>query len=40
MGILIVFTAILVVCTGKVYKGQLFYRGKSLKERLRGRRTA
>lgn len=40
VGILIVFTAILVVCTGKVYKGQLFYRGKSLKERLRGRRTA
>ncbi len=36
VAILIVFTAILVVCTGRVYRGQLFYRGKSLKERLRG----
>lgn len=40
VAVLIAFTAILVVCTGKVYKGQLFYRGKSLKERLRRRKVA
>lgn len=34
VAILSVFTAVLVVCTGKVYRNQLFYRGKSLKERL------
>lgn len=33
--ILLVTTLILVVITGKVYKNQLFYRGKSLKERFR-----
>ena len=37
MLILMVFTAALVVCTGKVYRNQLFYRGKSLKERLQRR---
>jgi len=35
VAVLVVFTAALVVCTGRVYKNQLFYRGKSLKERLR-----
>lgn len=35
--ILTAFTVLLVVCTGKVYRNQLFYRGKSLKERLRRR---
>lgn len=34
VAILIAFTAVLVVCTGKVYRNQLFYRGKSLKEWL------
>lgn len=37
MLILMAFTAALVVCTGKVYRNQLFYRGKSLKERLQRR---
>ena len=36
--ILIVFTGALVVCTGRVYRNQLFYRGKSLKEKLQCRR--
>lgn len=40
VAILVVFIAVLVVCTGKIYRNQLFYRGKSLKERLRGRRNA
>lgn len=31
---LMVFTAALVVLTGRIYRNQLFYRGKSLKERL------
>lgn len=35
--ILMAFTALLVVCTGKIYRNQLFYRGKSLKERLHRR---
>ncbi|MDE7224707.1 MAG: ABC transporter permease [Acetatifactor sp.] len=34
VAILIAFTAVLVVCTGKIYRNQLFYRGKSLKDRL------
>ena len=33
--VLVVFTAILVVCTGRIYRDQLFYRGKSLMDRLR-----
>ncbi|MDE6518372.1 MAG: ABC transporter permease, partial [Acetatifactor sp.] len=37
VAILAAFTAVLVVCTGRVYRNQLFYRGKSLKERLRRR---
>lgn len=35
--ILMAFTALLVVCTGKIYRNQLFYRGKSLKERVQRR---
>lgn len=35
--ILMAFTALLVVCTGKVYRNQLFYRGKSLRERVQRR---
>lgn len=37
VAILIVFTGALVICTGRVYRDQLFYRGKSLKDRLRRR---
>lgn len=37
VAILAAFTAVLVVCTGRVYRNQLFYRGKSLKERLHRR---
>lgn len=37
VAILVAFTAVLVVCTGRVYRNQLFYRGKSLKERLHRR---
>ncbi len=35
VAVLMVFTAVLVVLTGRIYRNQLFYRGKSLKERLR-----
>ena len=34
VAVLMVFTAALVVLTGRIYRNQLFYRGKSLKERL------
>lgn len=34
VAVLVVFTAILVVCTGRIYRDQLFYRGKSLMDRL------
>lgn len=34
VAVLMAFTAVLVVLTGRVYRNQLFYRGKSLKERL------
>lgn len=34
VAVLTAFTAVLVVLTGRVYRNQLFYRGKSLKERL------
>lgn len=34
VAVLMVFTAALVVRTGRIYRNQLFYRGKSLKERL------
>lgn len=39
VAILVAFTAALVVCTGRVYRNQLFYKGKSLKERLRGAKS-
>ncbi len=35
VALLMAFTAVLVVFTGRIYRDQLFYRGKSLKERLR-----
>ncbi len=34
VAVLMIFTAVLVICTGRVYRNQLFYNGKSLKERL------
>lgn len=34
VAVLVVSTAILVVCTGRIYRDQLFYRGKSLMDRL------
>lgn len=34
VAVLAAFTVLLVVCTGRIYRNQLFYRGKSLKERL------
>ena len=32
--ILVAFTAVVVVFTGRIYRDQLFYKGKSLRERL------
>ncbi len=34
VAILVAFTAVLVVFTGRIYRDQLFYKGKSLRERL------
>lgn len=40
VAILVVFTAVLVVCTGRIYRNQMFNRGRSLKERFRRKKSA
>lgn len=40
VAILVMFTAVLVVCTGRIYRNQIFNRGRSLKERLRRKKSA
>ncbi|MBD5527124.1 MAG: ABC transporter permease [Lachnospiraceae bacterium] len=40
VAILVIFTAVLVVCTGRIYRNQMFNRGRSLKERLRRKKSA
>ncbi|MDE5748765.1 MAG: hypothetical protein K2I21_14460 [Acetatifactor sp.] len=40
VAILVMFTAVLVVCTGRIYRNQIFNRGRSLKERLRRKKSS